>query len=1084
MKRFFTFLMAILALLSISQAAKAAEVTVYFQKPGGWSTPVQAYVYDDAGKYHKEWKDAEACTPYYTSTGIKLWSYTFPDQFTNVIFKDGKNQYPANDGTKMKVVNNCVYVYDTTNPTNPTGTPLSEFVKNSAFTYTLKGGYGEGGDWSEESANFEFVGDGKYTYTFTAAQTGEFRFRVKTSYKTKEELCPDVNPTTKRKELTSTPEDVKYADPNDNSAASIKDNYWFYSVTAGKKYTFTLSEQYLQATDGGYYHSRKLSVVPEEAVVTKVIKLFNGTSELTGSNGSYTLDLSSATADAQITLSIDDESYGLATAKTISATGTTNVDFVLNETAALTLTKGFIYSLSVTEDGKMTVVAKEKGVNNGNYYLVGNFFTEDGDKINLDKKYFRFINNKGDGTLTFDIPASLTIKAQVYGADGKCYGPVNGETGYGISITHPSTTEVPVNGDLVAGDNYWTFTDRGLAQTGIYTITITVDPAGTPTKWEVKYDNSKRMAYFLVDPTKDPDAVVHPTYAVVNADRSCSNNFYGNIHLDASDYCFVVGNLKQECDNNIVGHPLKTTQKLYLQGNGGLDPTTDVDGSEKDNYTKLYPSKKPGFTYNETKTMVLEYNPSKGHNTVANKPENHGIGGEILKYSSQITPDPITSVQIVGNGVVGSWKLEDAKNMTYNKKLDCWEYTFTTDKSESADNTFRFIANRNWKYNWGENSTEPGEQARIPYKDNTKAGHEASLQDPNLLGFTTEGTADKRDGAGTHGDMIFNRPAGEWTIRLFTRTLETEDGNGYVAKHAYTITGSESKDIYLTYRKDRFIRTYSNNKPMNPDNDNVKIYEVYKYVKPAGGDANNIYARGTVYLRRLKYVPANVGVVLIGEVPADGKTYKNSDKLAFSLLERTEESVEPGGDYRDVWTKATEYKEAGDQWNNYLVPTVTAVNDLGNVKVESGKITYRYFGLGNYYSTNYHKSLGDKDTQEDYIGFFRFTANGKSGANKAYLSIPANAEVGNGVGATYGFIDYNGQLLGNEDGDNESIMPAQFAKMALVFDDLVDGNETTGIKELETKKMNNNKYYNLQGIEIAHPVKGIYIHNGKKIIVK
>ena len=113
-----------------------------------------------------------------------------------------------------------------------------------------------------------------------------------------------------------------------------------------------------------------------------------------------------------------------------------------------------------------------------------------------------------------------------------------------------------------------------------------------------------------------------------------------------------------------------------------------------------------------------------------------------------------------------------------------------------------------------------------------------------------------------------------------------------------------------------------------------------------------------------------------------------------------------------------------------------------------------------------------------------FTANGKSGANKAYLSIPANAEVDNGIGATYGYIDYNGQLLGNKYDDSESNIPSKFAKMALVFDDLVDGNETTGIKELETKKMNNNKYYNLQGIEIAHPVKGIYIHNGKKIIVK
>lgn len=943
MKRFFTFLMAILALLSISQAVKADDVTVYFQSPDGWSTPVYAYVYDDAStpNHYKAWEEADECTPYNTSTGIKLWKYTFPDQFTNVIFKDGTHQHPGNNGTKMKVVNEYVY---TTNGT--TGTPLSEFDK-----------------------------------------------------------------------------------------------------------------------------------------VTKVIKLFNGSSELTGSNGKYTLDLSSATADATITLSIDGTSYGLATAKTISAAGATNVDFVANAHAALTLIKGFIYYLSVKEDGKMTVVAKEKGAADGNYYLVGNFFEKDGDNINYDNKYFRFIKNKDDGKLTFDIPASLSIKAQVYGADGKCYGPVNGESL--ISNTNPSATEVPVNGDLGAGDKYWTFKDRGLAQTGIYTITITVDPAGTPTKWEVKYDNSKRMAYFLVDPTEDYDAVVHPSYAVVKADRSCNNNFYGNIYLEAGKHCFVVGNItKNYANNGTAGNPLTTTPKLYLQGNGGLDPTKTVPDSERDKYTKVYPNKTEGFTYNETKSMVLEYNPSKGHNDVANESGNNGIGGEILKASAQITDNdnPITSVQIVGNGVVGSWDLDDAQEMKYNKKLDCWEYTFKTKNGESADNKFRFIANGDWKYNWGEESIKAEDQARTPYTDKNKAGHEASLNDPNELGFTTNGTAENRNGDGTYGDMIFNRPAGEWTIRLYIRTLETEDGNGYVVRHAYTITGSESKDIYLTYRKDRFIRTYSNDKPMNPVDDNVKIYEVYKYEKPDGRDADNIYERGTVHLRRLKYVPANVGVVLIGEAPAG--THTDGEKVAFSLLERTEESVKPDGDYRQVWTKSEEYIAKGDQWNNYLVPTVTAVNDLGNAKVESGKITYRYFGLGNYYRTKYHQSLGNTDTQEDYIGFFRFTANGKSGANKAYLSIPANAEVGNGVGATYGFIDYNGQLLGNEDGDNESIMPAQFAKMALVFDDLVDGNETTGIKELETKKMNNNKYYNLQGIEIAHPVKGIYIHNGKKIIVK
>ena len=1059
--------MAVWALLSISQMVKAADVTVYFQCPSDWTTPVHAYAYNSDADHVSAWGSEPAGSEFTTSNGVKLWKCTFDSRFKYVIFKEPRTgdvkQYPTGQGFEVK--DNYVY---TSTPTGDMGT-LSEFEKKAPYTYTLIGGYGSGA-WNNESSNFEYDGVGKYTYTFTAAQDGEFRFRVNTSYTSGAALCPNVDGNTKRKELTSTPEDVAYNDQK-NASGSLSDNYWFCDVTNGKKYTFTLTEQYNSTNDS---YTRKLSVV------TKVIKLLNGTSELTGSNGSYTLDLSSATADAQITLSIDDKSYGLATAQTISTVGTTSdIAFTAEGTKKLTLKAGLIYSLTVTEDGKMTVVAKEKSVADINYYLVGNFFDEDKDEINYNKKYFRFTNSKGNGTLSFDIPASLTIKAQVYTSDGTCYGPTADGN---ISKDNPKADVMTVNGSLVAGDNYWTFTDRGLKETGIYTITITVDAAGTPTGWNVTYDKSKRMAYFLVDPNEDPDAVVHPTYAVVNEDRSCNNNFYGNIYLEAGQHCFVVGNITKSNNNDIVGNPLTTTPKLYLQGNGGLDPTTDVDGSEKDNYTKLYPSKKPGFTYNETKTMVLEYNPSKGHNTVANETGNHGIGGEILKYSTQITPDPITSVQIVGNGVVGSWELSAAKDMTYNKILDCWEYTFKTDKSESADNTFRFIANRNWKYNWGENSTEPGEQARIPYKDNTLAGHEASLQDPNLLGFTTEGTADKRDGAGTHGDMIFNRPAGEWTIRLFTRTLETEDGNGYVAKHAYTITGSESKDIYLTYRKDRFIRTYSNNKPMNPDNDNVKIYEVYQYVKPEGGNADNIYARGTVYLRRLNYVPANVGVVLIGEAPDDGKTYKNSDKLAFSLLERTEESVEPGGDYRDVWTKAAEYKKAGDQWNNYLVPTVTAVNDLGNAKVESGKITYRYFGLGNYYSTNYHKSLGDKDTQEDYIGFFRFTANGKSGANKAYLSIPANAEVGNGVGDTYGFIDYNGQLLGNKYEDD--ISPVQLAKMALVFDDLVDGNEVTGIKELETENLNNDKYYNLQGIEVAHPVKGIYIHNGKKVIVK
>lgn len=1063
--------MAVWALLSLSQTVKAADVTVYFQCPSDWATPVHVYAYGDGVGENTTWKDAPVCSEYKTSTGVKLWKCTFETKYNRVIFKDGtgKLQYPGQGEPGFEVTDNYVYT-----STSLKGTSLSDFEKTDSYTYTLIGGY-ENGSWTSEPSSFKYDGASKYTYTFTAAQTGEFRFRVNTNYTSGAALCPNVDGNTKRKELTSTSDAVAYNNQKDASGVSMYDNYWFCKVTKGNNYTFTLTETY-NSTDNSY--TRKLSVVPEEAVVTKEIKLFNAETEVTGSNGKYTLNLSGDTSqDATITLTIDGAKYGLATAQTISKAGTTlDIAFTTEGKNALTLKAGLIYYLSVKKDGKMKVVAKEKGIADGNYYLVGNFFTEDGDDINYDKKYFRFIDN-GDGTLSFDIPTTLTVKAQVLASDGTRYGPTkNGN----IGIDNPTADDKTVRGKLVEGSNCFTFTDRKLTGDGIYKVTIAVDETGIPTKWTVDFDKTQRMAYFMVDPKEDPDAVAHPCYTTKKDNGTSDNKFFGNVYLEAKQHCFVVGNIQVYHDDDNT-HILKTTEKLYFQGNGGFDITTNSgDTSDGWKYTNVFPNKNEGFYFPTAQSLYLEYNPSAGNRTYEqqNSSTCHGIAGEVKPANGEI---PITSIQIVGNGVVDSWDLNAAKNMTYNKTLDCWEYSFRTEKAENADNKFRFLANGNWAMNWGEESTKPEDQARTPYKDKTEQGHEASETDPNNLGRTTNGTEENRDGGETYGDMIFNRPAGQWTIRFYIRSVSTDGGNNYEKAYGYTIIGSESNEVFLTYRTGKFIRTYSNSKPMNPDNNNVKIYEVYKYEKPAKVD--NIYTQGKVYLRRLNYVPANVGVVLIGEVPDDGKTYTDGQKLAFSLLERTEESVESGGDYRDVWTKATEYKNANDKWNNYLVPTVTAVNDLGNAKVdESGKVICRYFGLGNYYRTNYHRSLGDTDTQKDYIGFFRLTAKGNSGANKAYLSIPANAEVGNAVGATYGYIDYNGQLLGNKYDD--STIPASLAKMTLVFDDLVDGNEVTGIKELETENLNNDKYYNLQGIEVAHPVKGIYIHNGKKVIVK
>ena len=54
------------------------------------------------------------------------------------------------------------------------------------------------------------------------------------------------------------------------------------------------------------------------------------------------------------------------------------------------------------------------------------------------------------------------------------------------------------------------------------------------------------------------------------------------------------------------------------------------------------------------------------------------------------------------------------------------------------------------------------------------------------------------------------------------------------------------------------------------------------------------------------------------------------------------------------------------------------------------------------------------------------------------------------------------------------------ARVAIVFDDEI----STGIKSIDNEKLNNGKVYNLNGQEVAQPTRGLYVVNGKKVIMK
>ena len=59
------------------------------------------------------------------------------------------------------------------------------------------------------------------------------------------------------------------------------------------------------------------------------------------------------------------------------------------------------------------------------------------------------------------------------------------------------------------------------------------------------------------------------------------------------------------------------------------------------------------------------------------------------------------------------------------------------------------------------------------------------------------------------------------------------------------------------------------------------------------------------------------------------------------------------------------------------------------------------------------------------------------------------------------------------------VVNAQAASNFFALDDTV-----TAIKNIETEKTEDNAYYTLQGVKVVNPAKGIYIHNGKKVVIK
>ena len=763
------------------------------------------------------------------------------------------------------------------------------------------------------------------------------------------------------------------------------------------------------------------------------------------------------------------------------------------------------------------------------YYLVGNFFSQynkggeynpGGDGATIDYKnhvYFKFEQQK-DKSYAFSIPACLTAHAQILAVDEydnkMVYGP--GEV-FNLHGAKDNTSALPsTNGTvgticgttgaktllgsatMAEGNNYWnlvTRNDKVTDDDGMYTFSFTLDKDGNPSDWQVKHDANTRVTYFI---DNMEGATVQPLYDTrIGGKGPFSDNMETPLYFDGSNSYWAIdyivndvsttGILAQAItatpdihETGSVHNNSGTHDKLFFLGNGGVDYNSTNEYRDK-----VWANQKP-FTLNLHGIKRIKYNPNQGNNDLSMQDGSYGLSGSIQVISGNAADADvlIKTMSMIGDAVeetydavTGKWKYTStAGDMKYDDNERCFSLTISTVDAKYANSHFRFVANHDAKQNWGETDSNISSNkgfARPAYDAADDGNHSCMADDPNDVQFRTT-AREKEEGFGSttpnKKDILWNRPAGIWTIRFYPEL--DKDGKDI---SRYTISETKVIKIPFTYCLGKFIRTYSNNVAMAPVDDNVKVYEAYRYKKPENAGDPLSERMGTVYLRQLKYIPANMGVVLVGEVPK-GESFSDYATLNFSLREAPAEMPLEGDNYTAVWTKADEY--AGQEWNNYLKPTVTAIDKLGNADTDAdGKILHRFFGLANFHSTNYYKQNG---TGDDYIGFFRLTQNGRSGANKAYLSIPANTVVDDGVGVKFGYIDFNGQFLGNETDDSKN---PSLVKMAIVFDDEDDGGSTTTVTEVKPNSTDADaSFYTLQGVKVSRPVKGVYIHNGKKFI--
>ena len=736
------------------------------------------------------------------------------------------------------------------------------------------------------------------------------------------------------------------------------------------------------------------------------------------------------------------------------------------------------------------------------FYLAGDFFTFDTEGINYDDAVFKFQQQKDQSIAQIaetpydvymvEIPASLTAQAQVMyvnenGEKTGIFGPgvanINKDTpATGLSTEWAKITANESTNLFDKTKNYWDFETRNVSESeysdGLYEVYIAVEKnTHEPKMWKITHQAKKRVAYFISDA---PDATAMPLYdAYQKNDPQFSNKFFATVNLAADRSYYVISNYARVADYakaygafnpHLHAISIPTTKKLFMSGNGGLEYTGDRPQNE------VRPNEAPvKINKRNFGVQIVEYNPNKGNDIVCKDTKHFGFMAELILRNDRKV---LTSVSLVGDAIPGTLDAEgkwnyksNAADMVYDETEQCYKARVVTDK-EAYGKKFRFVGNRDPQITWYENTdgTEPEEMAKNPYdsKDPKVLGHTAEANDPNKVNYTQDGVNPEKE-----WDIIWNRPAGRWTVRLYFYTYS--DGTDKpVTDYYYTITANRDMELHdvmdVVYSSEdnkqnitnldgryRFMRTWSAQKAWKISN-LVDIFVVSSITDDKSGVVKMTLKNINEFVSKDdRVIPANTGVILATTSDAashiPGAKFKSrEDFTSYNNL------VIPMEQYKDV----VEYPEDENCLKPILVSRVIPSSDEDN---------YNYF-FGYYNAQIATGNKIDYGASDYLLGFWI------SKGSKPYLSNCSYLPISKKTAATM-------KYLGTSYVDFESVGSAK--KVPGVIFDFDNVGGTTGINEVvnQSTKLNDGKYYTLSGQQVEKPTAGgIYIHNGRKFVVK